>query len=380
MDKSLKPKTINVQETPHSGYHWDGSDRRFFEGWYFRISLPDIQENFAFMYSIDDPVGSKANSGGLVQIIGIDEQYLWRTLPETSKFWASPNKLAFTHWGKTSLTEKPHLLHPQDFEQNIEQGYQVISNSKNITINRASLPPLQRGDKGGITTTLNQGFITNPHNNQYCRWHYHTQPIYSWGDTSKSPKATAGLLSFLPIFDPGWQVLMAYGLATGYIDWNGKIYEFENTPAYSEKNWGYSFPESWFWLNCNSFNEDIELAVTAAGGKRKILWWDENVSIVGIHYQGKLYEFSSTNNSKINPIIQPWGRWEIEAENEEYQVKLIGTTNLKGTIVRVPTENGLVFNCRDTLKGQLHLELKHKNGQQIVEATSDMCGLEVGGH
>ena len=355
MYKSVKQRIVDFRETPHSGYHWDGSDRRFFEGWYFRISLPDIQENFAFMYSIDDPIGKMPHSGGLVQIIGIEEQYLWRIFPDTNKFWASPHELAFTHWGKTSFGEKPHLLNPQDFEQNIEQGYQ-------------------------ITTRLNQGFIANPHNDRYCRWYYHTQPVYSWGDTSRLPKATAGLLSFLPIFDPGWQVLMAHGLATGYVDWNGQIYEFENVPAYSEKNWGYSFPESWFWLNCNSFNENIELAVTAAGGKRKILWWDEDVSIVAIHYRGKLYEFSSTNNSKINPIIQSWGKWEIEAENEKYRVKLTGTTNLKGTQVRVPTKSGLVFNCRDTLKGQLHLELKHKNGRKIVEATSDMCGLEVGGH
>lgn len=27
--------------TPHSGYHFDGSDRRFFEGWYFKVSWLD---------------------------------------------------------------------------------------------------------------------------------------------------------------------------------------------------------------------------------------------------------------------------------------------------------------------------------------------------
>ena len=25
--------------TPHSGYHFDGSDRRFFEGWYFKVGI-----------------------------------------------------------------------------------------------------------------------------------------------------------------------------------------------------------------------------------------------------------------------------------------------------------------------------------------------------
>jgi hypothetical protein len=23
--------------TPHSGYHWDGTPRRFFEGWYWKV-------------------------------------------------------------------------------------------------------------------------------------------------------------------------------------------------------------------------------------------------------------------------------------------------------------------------------------------------------
>ncbi len=342
----------DFKETPHNGYHWSGSSERFFEGWYFRVTLPKIRENFAFMYSIDDPYDYKYYSGGAVQIIGINEEYLCRSFPDAKKFWADENSLALTHWGKTSLPDKPRILNSKDFNKNIQEGYQT-------------------------TTTLNQGFIHNPSNNKYCRWEYKTKPIYGWGDVNKSPKATAGLLSFFPIFEPGWQVLMAYGLATGYIDWNGKIYQFNDAPAYSEKNWGNSFPEKWFWINCNSFSHENNLALTAAGGKRKILWWFEEVAIIGIHYQGKFYEFASTN-TQVNSEIKSWGKWEMTAENEQFQVKLVGMTNLKGTYVRVPTEKGLIFACRDTLKGKLILELRHKNGEIIVQAKSDVCGLEIG--
>ena len=353
MNKNHNQKSASFQETPHSGYHWDGSQRRFFEGWYFRLTLPKIQENFAFMYSIDDPSGDQYHSGGAVQIIGINEEYLSRTFPDVNKFWASVNSLALTHWGKTSLKYKTQILNSSDFHQNVQEGYQT-------------------------TSTLNQGFIRNPGNNKYCRWQYKIKPIYGWGEMNQSPKATAGLLSFFSIFDPGWQVLMAYGLATGYIDWNGKIYQFQDVPAYSEKNWGYSFPEQWFWINCNSFSNETNLALTAAGGKRKVLWWSENVAIIGIHYQGKFYEFASTN-SQVNSVIKPWGKWQMEADNGKFQVKLVGTTYLDGTHVRVPTEKGLIFACRDTLKGQLTLQLINRNGEIIVDASSDMCGLEIGG-
>ena len=352
MRKDYLNNLFNFQETPHSGYHWNGSSKRFFEGWYFRVTLPKIRENFAFMYSIDDPYGDKYHSGGAVQIIGIDEEYLYRTFPDVNKFWAAGNSLALTHWGKTSLKKKAKILNSKDFNQYIKEGYQV-------------------------TTTFNQGFIHNPCNNNYCRWEYNIQPIYSWGDFNKLPKATAGLLSFFPVFEPGWQVLIAHGLATGYIDWNGKIYQFDNVPAYSEKNWGCSFPKKWFWINCNSFRDKSDLAVTAAGGKRKVLWWFEEVSIIGIHYKGKFYEFASTN-SQINSEVKSWGKWKMQAYNHLFEVELLGTTNVEGTYVRVPTEKGLIFACRDTLKGQLTLELKYRNGKTIVKATSNLCGLEIG--
>ena len=61
---------------PHSGYHWNGVDPNFFEGWYFRVTLPKLRESFAFMYSIEDPLGKSDRSGGAVQILGIDEEYL----------------------------------------------------------------------------------------------------------------------------------------------------------------------------------------------------------------------------------------------------------------------------------------------------------------
>lgn len=35
---------------------------------------------------------------------------------------------------------------------------------------------------------------------------------------------------------------------TGWIEWDGERYEFENAPSYSEKNWGAGFPRKWFWV------------------------------------------------------------------------------------------------------------------------------------
>ena len=41
----------------------------------------------------------------------------------------------------------------------------------------------------------------------------------------------------------------------GWIEWDGELFEFENAPSYSEKNWGGGFPRKWFWVRfpCLSF-------------------------------------------------------------------------------------------------------------------------------
>jgi tocopherol cyclase len=338
-----------ILQTPHSGYHWNGFDRDFFEGWYFRVTLPKIRESFAFMYSIEDPSGKNDHSGSTVQIIGIDEQYLICPFADYRQFWANNNSLELGHWDQTNLGIRPQLLSATEFDTNITQGYQV-------------------------TTTLHQGALPA----QNCRWCYQIVPVYGWGQPHQLQQATAGLLSYLPIFEPGWQILMAHGLATGWIEWEGERYQFTNAPTYSEKNWGRSFPLKWFWLNCNSFSDTVGLAVTAGGGRRKVLAMTEEVAMIGIHYRDKFYEFVPWN-SQVSWQIHPWGEWRIQATNGDVRVELIGMTDLYGTMVNTPTERGLELCCRDTLKGLLSIDLQTRQGEKIVTATSNLAGLEVGG-
>lgn len=351
---SIPNNFLDLTQTPHSGYHWDRSSRRFFEGWYDRVTLPDCGQTFAFMYSIEDPTGGKFHSGGAAQILGPDDQYLWRTFPDVRTFWADSSKLALGHWGKTDLAIQPIFLLPDEFNQHIKEGYQA-------------------------TATLNQGTIRDPATGNYCRWHYEIKPVYGWGNKGELQQSTAGLLSSLQIFEPGWQILMAHGLASGWIDWNGKRYEFTNAPAYREKNWGGAFPKRWFWVNCNCFEGEPDLALTAGGGRRGVLWWMESVAMIGVHYRGKFYEFVPWN-SKVSWQIQPWGNWQMQATNSQYQVTLVGTTDLPGTPLRAPTENGLIFACKDTMRGEVRLEVRSRDSATpILTAFSSLCGLETGG-
>lgn len=351
-------QTDPLLQTPHSGYHWDKSSRRYFEGWYYRVTLPQAAQTFAFMYSIEDPRGDRPHSGGAAQILGPDDQYLCRTFPNVKTFWAWLHKLGL---GQGRLQSRPapsqHLgypryLAPDIFDRWIAEGYQA-------------------------TATWHQGQLSDPGTGHKARWQYQIEPVYGWGDVNQPQQSTAGWLSRFQIFEPGWQILMAHGLATGWIEWNDRRYEFHQAPAYGEKNWGGAFPQKWFWLNCNSFDDQPDLALTSGGGRRGVLWWEEAVAMVGIHHRGKFYEFVPWNG-EVTWEIAPWGSWKVWANNADYAVELIATADLPGTLLRAPTAQGLVFCCRDTMRGQLQLRLYHQS-RLILEARSSLCGVEVGG-
>lgn len=82
-------------------YHFDGSTRKFFEGWYFKVSIPEERQSFCFMYSVESPAfpkklsalevaqyGSRFTGVG-AQILGADDKYICQYSEESRNFWGS---------------------------------------------------------------------------------------------------------------------------------------------------------------------------------------------------------------------------------------------------------------------------------------------------
>lgn len=342
--------------TPHSGYHWDGSLRRFFEGWYSRLTLPDAGDSFAFMYSIDDPAGQSALSGGAAQILGPGETYLYAPFPQVQQFWAWPHRLGLGHWGKATA-RSPRALPADQFFATVHRGYQM-------------------------SATHHQGCVEDADTGAIARWDYTITPRYGWGVPPSPPLPTAGWLSYLPILEPGWQVLMAHGLGTGWAEWQGQRYEFENAPVYAEKNWGGAFPERWFWMQCNCFDGLPDLTLTAVGGRRQVLGQSQTVGMIAIHYQGQFFLLSSLR-ARLAWQVAPWGTWSMTAQDHRYRITLRGITDRPPVPVRVPTRTGLQFACWDTPHGALTVAVWQRSPSlpetRLLQATSSLAALEVGG-
>ncbi|XP_074276502.1 tocopherol cyclase, chloroplastic [Silene latifolia] len=367
--------------TPHSGYHFDGSPRQFFEGWYFKVSIPTKKQSFCFMYSVENPAfrnkltptqeakyGRRFTGVG-AQILGPNDEYICQYDDDSNNFWGSRHELALGHTFKPSGSSQPpnKEVPPEEFNERVSEGFQV-------------------------TPLWNQGFICDDGRTDYAktvetaRWEYSTQPVYGWGNVSSKQKSTAGWLAAFPIFEPHWQICMAGGLSTGWIEWGGERFEFENAPSYSEKNWGGAFPRKWFWIQCNVFEGARgEVALTAAGGLRELPGnIIEDAALVGVHYEGVFYEFVPWNG-QVEWDIAQWGSWKMSADNGSYLVELEATTEDPGCTLRAPTkEAGLAPACKDSCFGKLKLQIWERRldgskGKIILDVTSEMAAVEIGG-
>lgn len=66
--------------------------------------------------------------------------------------------------------------------------------------------------------------------------------------------------------------MLARGVASGWVDWGGRRYDFAGAPAYAEKNWGTGFPKKWFWVQATGFDGEPDAALTSVGAQLHVCY------------------------------------------------------------------------------------------------------------
>ena len=361
------PYAANALQTPHSGYHWDGTARRFFEGWYFRVLVPDTGKSFAIIYSAEDPAGGRPASGIGVQVMGPEDgDYLCHFSRNVHQFWAARHTLAlgagFQHRG-AGARAPAGMAAAEEFRARVAAGFQASA-----TWHQGRVQARSVGAQGTVPNTVKE-----------CAWEYATEPVAGWGPRNR-PQSTAGWLAALPVFEPHWQILMANGRSSGRIVWGDEVHEFTDAPSYAEKNWGGAFPEKWFWVQCNSFGGGDELSITAVGARRKLpgLGASEDVGLIGLHLRGEFIALTPAD-STLEWEVAPWGEWRLEGRNARHRVVVEATTATRGTLLRAPLEDGLTPFCRDTFRGDVRVSVHGAGGELLARAESSTGALETGG-
>ena len=195
-DLDLERRALALR-TPHSGYHFDGTGRRFFEGWYFKVTLPGEAQAFALIYSIEDPKATKENGKGEcspassssaspssssssrpgfgVQIMGPDDSYLIQYDADVSKFWAKDPELALGacleakerkgEGGESSVLSPPSgPVAAAEFDDSVALGFQATA-----TWHQGSVVSREEGASGSLHSTVSR-----------ARWAFKVEPVLGW--------------------------------------------------------------------------------------------------------------------------------------------------------------------------------------------------------
>lgn len=324
-----------------------------FEGWYWRVTLPGDGQSFALIYSIEDPTGRGTFSGVGAQVMGPDDGYLLQYSKDTEAFWAARQVLALgatfraAPGGPTRGRVTPALkgmLAEASFDAAVAEGFQASA-----TWHQGRLVAAEAGAAGTLPSTVPS-----------CSWAFSVRPETGWSGAGGRQRATAGWLASLPVFEPHWQVLMAHGGASGWIEWGGRRYEFTDAPAYAEKNWGGGFPSRWAWIQCNSFAGAPGTSVTAVAARRGLLQLpgvQEDVGLIGIHHGGVFYELN-VRDSEVEWEVEPWGRWALRGRSAEWEALVEAVCEAPGTPLRAPTaDQGLAPFCRDSFAGEVRIRV-----------------------
>ena len=300
-------------------YHGWGRERRYFEGWYFKIVAPEGRAAVAVIPGIS--MSEEGEQHAFIQLLdGLAPKAYYHDFPATD-FQPSDRKFA--------LQLGPNFFSPQRLQ--------------------LDLPQLQ-----------GELLLRNPH---------------PWPKMLGAP-GIMGWYSFVPFMECYHGVVSLHHELEGAMTLNGETIDFTGGIGYIEKDWGVSFPSSWAWMQSNHF--DLEEPTCLMVSVARIPWLRSHFVgfIAGFLFQGKLYRYATYTGAKLD-IQLTEEEVIITLSNPKDRLEVRGIPGRTGGLVS-PISGAMTGKVNESLQGQLQVRFWKEN-RLAFEGTGRHAGLEVAG-
>ena len=222
-------------------YHGWGKEKRFFEGWYYKIVSKDEKNAFAFIPGV--AMDENGNKQAFIQILDGKKS--------TSEYIKFP-------FESFKANNKKHII---EIDKNRFTTHSVNLDLPNI--------------KGSLEF----------------------ENVTPWSSSLFSP-GIMGPFSFVPFMECYHGILSMDHLITGELLIKGKKVVFTSGRGYTEKDWGHSFPIGYVWMQSNHFSES-KISFKCSVAKIPFKIFSFNGFIAGLWLKNKLIEFTTYNFSKV---------------------------------------------------------------------------------
>ncbi len=295
--------------------------KTYFEGWYYKIVNHDETKAFAFIpgIAIDD-------SGKKHAFIQVLDGKL-----KTSKYFK---------FDGSAFIPNPRKLDIKILENRFSEDHMLLS-----------LPD----HEGKLTFRKN------------VPW---PKPFYSPG--------IMGPYAFVPFMECYHGIVSMDHEIKGTLKINGEKINFDGGRGYIEKDWGRSFPSAYTWMQSNHFGKP---GISFKASVAKIPWIRNAFVgfIAGLWHDGKLYQFTTYNKTKLVKCAIDKSNVQIILENKKYKLT-INTKRDHATELASPILGFMDGRIEESMTSEIEVKLiDKKTSENVFHDIGRNTGLEVAG-
>lgn len=184
-----------------------------------------------------------------------------------------------------------------------------------------------------------------------------------------------GWYSFVPFMECKHGVVSMHHTLKGGIEVGGSYVDFEGGAGYIEKDWGSSFPESWAWVHCNTF-EATRSSFTFSVAK--IPWLGSYFIgfISYLNYNGRFINFSTWSGARIEKLEYREKTLRVRISNSRYLLEFSALNKQAGQL-KAPELGSMTRMIKETVDADLELCLRDREGNILLEEQGSRAGMEL---
>jgi tocopherol cyclase len=217
--------------------------------------------------------------------------------------------------------------------------------------------------------------LTN--SNHTIRGKLRFENVVSYPKKFRSP-GFMGWSSFIPFMQCKHGIVSMNHTLQGALEIKGERIPFDGGKGYIEKDWGYSFPGSYIWMQSNHFtNDDVSFMLALA----RIPWLHFTITGFGavLWYNGQFHTFATHTGARITHFEKgdKWVRITIEDKRFALNVEGIQDTVWE---LKSPARGTMTESIFESLTATLTVQFyeKTKSGKRLLfEDHGRNAGLEI---
>ncbi|MCK9170137.1 MAG: hypothetical protein M0P01_06945 [Treponema sp.] len=177
-----------------------------------------------------------------------------------------------------------------------------------------------------------------------------------------------GWFSFIPRLECRHDVLSMNHTVSGTLQINGNSLDFTEGSGYIEKDWGWNFPSSYIWIQCNNFDEQETSFMMAVARVPIGLFAGKGIlGFLGFLQTGKkVRTFGTWNKWTIQSCVFPGtGEGTVMLTDGHERIDC-HVKSSSGGILKAPAKGAMSQIVKESINASLSVRITEKNGAVIL--------------